>query len=186
MSSRHLTDDELSGLVLHVDEAPESDRHLRQCPACARRHDALSSLLGELTATADLETHNAFPAERLAEQRARLLSRLASDDRAARVLAFPEPAPDRRVFRPRPAMRWIAAAAAAGMAIGLGIGRFNRPTSLAVGTTSRVTLDQALQGTRGMAPARLVLSDDEFMGEIELAVDRPWHGLEPMHELTPP
>ncbi len=185
MTPRHLTDDELSGLVLQVDEAPEADRHLRQCPACARRRDALSSMLDALTSAADLEMDACFPAQRLADQRALLLRRLTDDGLAGRVLAFPAPAPDRRVFRPRPAMRWIAAAAAAGMAIGLVVGRLNHHPSVANATTARVSLGQVLPDA-GLTPARLVLSDDEFMGEIELAVDRPWHGLEPIHELTPP
>ncbi len=69
------------------------------------------------------EAEEAFPAERLAAQQAQVMRRLEALERPARVIAFP------RFARPVTstqghAQRWVAAAAAAGLVIGLAAGQF--------------------------------------------------------------
>jgi len=187
MTTRHLTDDELAALVLDTGAPAVVERHLRSCAGCEARRDGLSRLLDDLSASADRETDAHFSAAHLAHQRARLLRRLEQDGGLARVLVFPAGRQDRRVFRSRPTTRWIAAAAAAGMAVGLVVGRLSSGPSPRPGVAARVALSSsAPRATSGFAPATAVLSDDELMGEIELAVARPWSGLEPIHALTPP
>lgn len=188
MTTPHLTDDDLSGLVLELGSTPAAATHLRACATCEARRQALAGLLREIHDTVDLDTDERFPAAHLAQQRARLLRRLEQEGRPGRVLAFPATRQDRRVFRARPATRWIAAAAAAGMAVGLVVGRLSSGPGPRPAAATRVAFvgGATASVTGGFAPATVVLSDDELMGEIELAVNRPWSGLEPIHELTPP
>jgi len=74
----------------------------------------------------DLEAlvDEALSESRLALQRARIRERLAAPP--SRVLAFPpRGAADAR--RPRPAMRWLAGSAAAGLLVGIMTGQFVMP-----------------------------------------------------------
>jgi hypothetical protein len=66
-----------------------------------------------------------FPESRLREQRASILTRLEQARAGSRVLHFPT-IPAARTWmarRDRPAMRWLAGAAAAGLLVGLGAGQ---------------------------------------------------------------
>jgi hypothetical protein len=67
----------------------------------------------------------AFPESRLRAQRASILARLEQARAGSRVLDFPA-LPAARTWmarRDRPAMRWLAGAAAAGLLVGLGAGQ---------------------------------------------------------------
>jgi hypothetical protein len=64
----------------------------------------------------------AFPAERLAAQQAQILRRLEAAGRPARVIAFPKFTRPLSA-RPSVAHRWITAAAAAGLVIGVALGQ---------------------------------------------------------------
>ncbi|MBP8275162.1 MAG: hypothetical protein KAY59_12060 [Acidobacteria bacterium] len=99
--------------------------HLDECALCADRALEVSRWL---THTRDLglsEADAAFPAERLAAQQAQILRRLEHVDRPSKLLSFPRtvaampaaaefPSHDRRV-----SARWVAAAAAAGLVLGV-------------------------------------------------------------------
>jgi hypothetical protein len=83
-------------------------------------------------------------------------------------------------------MRWIAGAAAAGLIIGLLAGRFVQQLPARSGAST-------LQNAPAQSPPGPVLqavsstlSDDEFLGQIEMAsVSHGFKGLRPLDELTP-
>lgn len=184
----HLTDDRLVNLC--GDNVPTSDEltHLEQCDRCRARHTGLQGLLREVTDAAAVDADAAFPPERLAVQRARILLRVAQNGRPGHLLTFPAAtSPGVRLFRVRPASRWVAAAAAAGLAVGLMVGRLTHttPPSMALRAPATHGVTARVAPLAGLTPVSLVLSDDELLGEIEIAVAGPVAVLRPLHELTP-
>ena len=172
---RYLADRGLAALDAS-DEAPL--RHLAHCPACEARYRAVSDAFDETREAAIAGAEAACSADRMERQRGRILRRIDALQSGPKVLPFPaagqngHAAPQPRVFR-----RWVAAAAVAGLLVGLGAGRvvFN-------GGGSRATAD-ARQQIAG-APARQTptmralhvdsgLSDDQFLSEIEMATAAP-------------
>jgi hypothetical protein len=121
----HLDEDELAGIwtAAAASGGPATDAHLTSCAQCRSRYAAFASWLDGLRDEARAEADDAFPAERLAAQQAQVFQRLEAMERPARVIAFP------RFGRPTTgtqgtAQRWVAAAAAAGLVIGLAAGQF--------------------------------------------------------------
>jgi hypothetical protein len=104
---------------------PSAQAHLERCDRCAARLGELRDLMSiereDVMAAADA----AFPESRLRTQRASILERLEQARAGSRVLHFPT-FPATRTWmarRDRPAMRWLAGAAAAGLLVGLGAGQ---------------------------------------------------------------
>jgi hypothetical protein len=186
----HVSDDRLIELCVELSPTAAEDTHFQRCDECAARRGRLELLLRDVSEAAAIEADAAFPPERLAAQHARILQRIEQDGRPARVIAFPAMQPaEQRPLRNRPAARWIAAAAAAGLAIGLlaghlahdlpSFGRPSRPTM--VGTTAaRPAAQPALRAVNA------TLNEEEFLGEIENAVSRPaLSPLRALNDLTP-
>jgi hypothetical protein len=101
---------------------PAADAHLSGCAQCRGRYAAFASSLDAIRDEANTEADELFPTERLAAQQAQIMRRLEAADRPARVITFP------RFGRPAVstqgnAQRWVAAAAAAGLVIGLAAGQ---------------------------------------------------------------
>jgi hypothetical protein len=122
---RHLGDDEFAGLwsTAVASGQPVADPHLAACAQCRARYAAFTGWLDRVHDDAVGEAEDAFPPERLAAQQAQIMRRLEALERPARVIAFP------RFARPVTstqghAQRWVAAAAAAGLVIGLAAGQF--------------------------------------------------------------
>src|SRR6476660_5727973 len=122
--SAHLDDAGLA--AIWTDEATSGVRqthpHLESCPACRARFAELSAWLQNVRIDATTEADEHFSAERLASQHALVFRRLEAAERPARVIAFPRFAQPltSRTFH---ASRWIAAAAAAGLIVGVGVGQ---------------------------------------------------------------
>lgn len=165
MSHTHLTDDEL--VTIHVDgvAAPPD---AQACSLCAARQRNLANVLREVSDTATMTVDAAFPPERLARQRARILQRIEHYGRQARVLAFPTPRAMRpSLLRPRSLRRWVAGAAAAGLIVGAAVDRMvHEIPSLRIGhhAESSVSTEVRLRASSDS------LGDDELLREIELAV----------------
>ena len=100
--------------------APDAE-HLESCAACRARYEAFTDWLADARVDAIAAAGEVFPAERLATQQAQILRRLEALERPARVIAFPKHARPVAATRSGP-QRWIAAAAAAGLIVGLGAG----------------------------------------------------------------
>lgn len=186
----HLSDDRLVEVCVDRLATPREDAHLAQCDACTKRRSRLEHLLGDMFDGAVAEADAAFSKDRLAAQHARILQRIEQHGRPARLLTFPvSELPDLRSLRARPAARWIAGAAAAGLAIGLLLGHlahdlptFGRParTGVSVTTASRPAPEPTLRAVN------TALNDEEFLGEIENAVSGPrLVALRPLNDLTP-
>ncbi len=102
---------------------PATDPHLNACQPCRTRYAAFTAWLDRLRDDARAEADEALPAERLAAQQVQIMRRLEALERPARVLRFPKfgrPATSTQGH----AQRWVAAAAAAGLVIGLAAGQF--------------------------------------------------------------
>jgi hypothetical protein len=195
MTQAHLSDDRL--IEVCVLEAPSvaEQQHLGACAHCDARRARLLGLLDDVSGTAAVEADAAFPGERLARQQARILSHLQHDGRPARVIAFPaghthEP----MVSRTRPSTRWIAAAAVAGLVIGVVAGRFGHDYSLGRPGAAPVIVarsanvpELSVAGSAGsIREVSAAVSDEEFLGQIEIAIDGPAAAaLQPLDDLTP-
>jgi len=184
MSHPHLSDDRLIEICFDL-EVTSSDRaHLQLCETCEQRRSNLAGTLEEVDIAATEDADQAFPAERLARQRARILQRVEQDGRPARVITFPaththEAAP-RRIRH----ARWgtVAAAVAASFLVGLLAEHLahDLPGSRQAMPVQRV---QAAVATKTQARAS---SDDEFLGQVELAaVGVGPAALRPLDALTP-
>jgi hypothetical protein len=124
-AARHLDDGTLAEIWTEATTSgqPVSHAHLSMCAQCRSRYAAFTGWLDRVRTDATTEADEAFPPERLASQQAHIFRRLEALERPARVIAFP------RFHRPVTsgqgnAQRWVAAAAAAGLVIGLAAGQF--------------------------------------------------------------
>jgi hypothetical protein len=197
MSLCHIPFDRLTELGADSPSTEEA-AHLRTCPACEQTRREMASLLGQVAdaIAADADAH--FPADRLTRQRARIMTQLQQVGHQARVIAFPGGAvpPAEMPGRTRPASRWIAAAAVAGLLVGVVAGRAEHDYSRRVGLraappaqaqlASRATEPVMAPGRQGPAIQEAILgADDDLLGQIENAADRGLAALEGLDELTP-
>jgi hypothetical protein len=196
MRANHLTDDRLIELCILDAASGVEQEHLAACARCDARRVRLQRLLESVSDTATAAADAAFPPERLTRQQARILARLQHEGGPARVIAFPagHAQPESAPSRTRPGSRWIAAAAVAGLVIGLIAGRFGHDASFTRPGTSRVivarTAEQpelrAAGSTGGIREVTASISDDEFLNQLEIALDAPAAAaLQPIDDLTP-
>lgn len=186
----HLSDDRLVEVCFDAAITPGEEAHFAACEECRARRARLERMLAEVSDAAAAEADEVFTVEKLVTQHARILQRIEQDGRPARVISFPATSvADLRPLTARPAGRWIAAAAAAGLAIGLLAGHlahdlpaFGRPTR-----TPIVRSANAVNSTQHAVRAvNAVHSDEEFLGELETALDGPQLAvLRPLNDLTP-
>ena len=125
----HPADDRLIALYFG-DEAASADnrrivrQHLHGCEACTWRYTELTAPLERLRQDAASEADEVFTSARLSQQRAAVLARLEGAAVEQKVLLFPSAtARTNRSFVRRPLFRWVAAAAAAGLLVGVMAGR---------------------------------------------------------------
>ncbi len=187
---RHLDDAALAELwtATTLGEAPAGE-HLDECASCRARYMALAAWLDTLRDGAVAEADEAFPAERLAAQQAHIFRRLEAMERPARVIAFP------RFARPTGAhhsnaRRWIAAAAVAGLVIGLAGGQMldlrhrigsTSATFTPPGATGTISDTRAASGA-GYVPVRLS-SDEAILMDIGTESAAYAHMPEPLQAL---
>ena len=165
---------------------PPTAEHLSDCDGCRRRFDELSGFLAALRSEADAELEASFPPERMRAQQQEIARRLESIGRAARVISFPGRLMARQsnTSAARLATRWVAAAAAAGLFVGVAAGTvFNFGGRLSFAQGPRVNISQTARQRLPSVPARLTPAtvgtsigsdrDDAFMSDLESALDRP-------------
>jgi len=202
LRTHHLQDDRLFDCYLAElagDTAdPPSAEHLSECARCSARYAELVEMHDGLRADAVAESDAVFTPERLQAQQQQIARRLMHVGRAARVLSFPSRFVSGRIAgsTPRIATRWIAAAAAVGLFVGLAAGLFLDSTHTADATVGQLA---AVHQTAAPHPGRLVpaagrarkdasqaADDDVFLTELETALDRPYtRELAPFDALTP-
>lgn len=187
MITRHLSD---SQLVVACQPVPEHTAHpghgyldhLESCASCRTRHDAVARMLDEARRTAELDAEDAFPLERLAQQRDRILARVDDLCRAGKVLTFPHTHVRSVPTQASHRSRWVAAAAAAGLVVGLLGGHLTRDFSSRPGLQARRVVPTGVT----LRPARPLPSDDELLGQVEVAFERTGpSALRPLDALTP-
>ena len=172
MIGRHLSEDRLIALSVGDAWASADAAHLAACEGCRARRASLVALLDEVDHAAVVEADAAFTTERLARQHARILHRLAADGRPGKLISFPAPSDGSYgVASWRPTSRWIAVAALAGLFVGV---LADQALTHLPGPTRRIDQPrsaQAINPSRAVIqPVAASLSDDEFLGQLEAAV----------------
>jgi predicted anti-sigma-YlaC factor YlaD len=162
-----------------------SAEHLVECEACAVRYAELASFMEALRAEGLAEADAVFTPDVLRAQQQHVARRIELAGRHARVLSFPGRVVQRTMTAStsHAAPRWVAAAAAAGLFIGIAVGasyeyqsrpREANPRLLA---RDKVTSPSDTVRLKPAAPNAAILpeagADDAFMSELELALERP-------------
>ena len=191
--NRHVNEADLTALWtdtrIGVPGQTAAAAHVRDCPACRARLTSLSAWLESLRADARQHSDEVFTRERLAAQQAQIFRRLEAMERPARVLAFPrftQAISVGHVSR----QRWVAASAAAGLIVGIGLGQtLNFQRASAPGGSGAAP--QIVRSTS--AQDRLIIqpiggtSDELFVYDREpsLSGERIPESLRSLHEITP-
>jgi anti-sigma factor RsiW len=178
----HPTDERLIALYFGDEEASAEERkavrqHLHGCEACTWRYTELTAPLERLRQDAASEADEVFTPARLEAQRAAIHRRLEEGQKAARVVAFPAARPAVRPGSHRPLVRWVAAAAAAGLIVGVSAGRFldlrdtrQRPAAPVASAPSSAR--PAPPVPVGPVVVDVANDDADFLWEIDFAVRR--------------
>jgi hypothetical protein len=191
---RHLNDADFAALWTDDRTSPAEgggagwrSEHLRACAECRDQYAAFSGLFEAAAADARAEADDAFPTERLAAQHAQIQRRLEAAGRPAKILTFPRFAGPIAVQHGS-GQRWIAAAAAAGLIVGIGVGNFvdfRRPLPTPDLSPSQVVARTPDRG--GIQPANFTVSDETLLYDAEFSGSsaRVPEALRPIHDITP-
>jgi hypothetical protein len=183
MNRLHLSDDRLIEMCFALDSTEPDRAHLLACTACESRRARLADTLGEVGDALAFEANEVFSTDRLARQRARILQRLDPDARPARVIAFPAGHAHAGVIPARRSRRWATVAAAVAASFVVGILAEHLAHDL---PGRRQSVAVARQSNPPAAPSRAALSDDELLGQVELAAGRVGPAmLGPLDAVTP-
>jgi hypothetical protein len=194
--ARHLQEDRLFECYLAEQGGepiePPAAEHLTDCAECSTRYSDLRRFMDGLRAEADAELDDIFPPDRLRAQQQQIARRIEHLGHQARVISFPGHRPGEKTAPLagwHVAPRWIGAAAAAGLVIGMGVGSlyYSHAPARALQTAS-VSNIAASPEAPVPAEAPVLVSDvnDAFLSELELALERPHtRELVALDELTP-
>ena len=218
--ARHLQDDRLYEcyLAAQTGEAvdPRAAEHMADCESCQKRYAELSMFMSDLRADADAQVDEAFSGDHLRAQQAHILRRIEHLGHAARVISFPKHQPMDALHGEsiRVAPRWLAAAAAAGLVVGVGVGTvlqspfahrtqhapataaLTRPATTSSGAAQPaevqpaaaqpVPVDVAPDPALMSASAPGIDANDDFLQQFEFEVERPLTPeLRALDDLTP-
>jgi hypothetical protein len=161
---------------------PPTAEHLADCPPCGARYHDLVRVMDALRTDGEAEADLIFTPERLRVQQQQIAKRVEHIGRPARVISFPGQFVRRTLTATtsRTAPRWVAAAAAAGLFIGVALGasyewngfiRSARQSLVRGADTARPTRLTPV-ATRGNHPPD-VAADDAFLSDLEVALERP-------------
>lgn len=162
---------------------PRLAEHLDACPACAGHYQEMTTQLEDVRREGTAEADAVFGPDLLARQQAQIARRLEHIHRSAKVIAFP--ARDASPSGPRTGpltTRWVAAAAAAGLFIGVAVGGYLGPDRLRSSAGRATTTPPSMAVQRPVQPAAVLVNstqptaatdEDAFMMELELALARP-------------
>jgi hypothetical protein len=186
---RHLTEERLFDYYVAERAAelvdPPTAEHLSDCEGCSARYTELVAFMDGVRREGEAEAEAVFTADRLHAQQQQIARRIALVGRPARVLSFPGRIVRRTInaSSSRTAPRWIAAAAAAGLFVGVAVGAsYQFRWGLAPNRSAQTFL---VTGAASQRAARLtpvatrvagqvdVAADDAFLSDLEIALDRP-------------
>lgn len=144
--------------------------HLEGCRACAQRYEAFVEQMAGLREDAVAEADEAFTPARLEAQRQAILYRLENASHPARVIQFPAHGTSNlSIFTGNQVRRWIAAAAAAGLIIGITLGRISDFTATPRNTNLQPVPPKITQPTDKARPALEVPNEEEIFWRVEQA-----------------
>jgi hypothetical protein len=197
--AHHLQDDRL--FECYVAERsgepidPPLAEHLADCGSCSTRYAELAGFMNALRQDGEAEADAVFTPERLRAQHQQVARRIAHVGRPARVISFPGQFVRRTIHAStsRTAPRWVAAAAAAGLFIGVALGASYEWGSHAPIGGRLVARDAAAARSPRLSPATArgasladVAADDTFLSDLEIALERPHtRELQAFDALTP-
>jgi hypothetical protein len=176
---RHLDDAALAAIWTDcaLGSGPVLHPHFQECAPCRTRFDAFSGWLEGLRIEATAEASDVFTAERLATQQAQIFRRIEAAERPARVIAFPRFSQP-LTSRSSGATRWIAAAAAAGLIVGVGVGQMMdfrhavgpRPITSTVARQLPPAVERPVPAVRTVSTSG---QDEVFLSELDASLSRP-------------
>lgn len=190
----HVPAERLTVLALGAAESTNREdqaalAHASACETCGHALATLTAEFHQLRVEAAREADARFDESALELQRSRILDRLAHLGQTARVLPFPGAASGRGASAGTINRRWISAAAAAGLLIGVVTGQLMHltPGDRAEHAQPTAAQTQARPVAPGVVPASMAMSDEELLGEIDVAVQRIrlTELLAPLDALTP-
>jgi hypothetical protein len=166
--------------------SPPDAEHLADCRGCHTRYAELARFMDEVWQTADAEAAAIFTPDRLLSQQHEIARRLELLGHAGRVLSFRAAADHRQLAeidetagRLKPALSrtaagWVAAAAVAGMFIGVGAGRLYDGGARSVPATG-AAIAPPIQVVEPVNVAAPDMPDEDllFLSELEAALSRP-------------
>jgi anti-sigma factor RsiW len=173
---------------------PPSAVHLADCRECSAKYGELVRLMDAIRREAEAETAEAFTADRLYAQKQQILRRVEHVGRPARVLDFPGHLVARHMnpsgYR---VTRWVYAAAAAGLVVGVGLGAVYQSEWVSLQTGSRTAAVRQIGGARSHVTSAATAAgagsegaEDAFLSELDLALAQPHTPtLQPFDALTP-
>ena len=170
----HLQDDRLFECYLAQRQGegadPPTAEHLADCESCAARYAELVLLMDGVRAEGEAEADAAFPPERLRAQQQQIARRMEAVGRPARVLSFPGRVVQSTIRASTlRSPRWTAAAAAAGLFLGIALGAtYDWDTRPSPSAPSSMSARARVPSTPAPDAA-----DEDFMSELDLALDRP-------------
>jgi anti-sigma factor RsiW len=183
--ARHLPEDRLLDCYLAEQTAepiePPAAEHLADCAACAARYAELRRFMNGLRSEADAELDDVFPADMFRAQQQSILRRVEHLAHPARVISFPghPPGHPAKPARPRVAPRWLGAAAAAGLFVGVVAGSLlysgggsNDETPVAA-TVAPAAEPRTAAASSAERPTDLNELNEQFLSELEIALERP-------------
>jgi anti-sigma factor RsiW len=180
----HLSDDRLIDVCLDQATAAPEQQHLASCGVCEARRANLARILTEVSDVAAAEADALFTQERLDRQRTHILQRVEQDSRQGRIISFPAgQGSTPTLLRARPAARWIAGAAAAGLFIGMLAGHLTHDFTAGRVLPSRAVLAPPAASFQAVSTT---MSEEEFLGRLEIAIEGTGgSALRPLDDLTP-
>jgi hypothetical protein len=158
-----------------VMDPPVAD-HLADCAECGTRYAELTALMDGLRRDGESDADAIFTPERLRAQQQQIARRIEHIGRPARVISFPG-----RIVRrtlgastSRTPPRWVAAAAAAGLFVGVAVGASYEWSGRRVpaATFARDTAVRTSPATPRSSVADDV-NDTAFLLDLEAALERP-------------
>ncbi len=192
MIRRHLTDAQMieasvghaAGAGLASQSPDHVEHHLHDCAECRSRHESLRGLLADATSASVADADAAFPLDRLTRQHQHIMERVEQLTQAGRVISFPSAFG--RVTPPSAAngSRWVAAAAAAGLVVGLLGGHLTH--DLRIQPSATFAGRAPASATHAVVVPVSQPGEEELLGQVEVAFEgRGPSALRPLDALTP-
>jgi len=168
---------------------PVEHPHLRACAECRLRFTSFSNWMRDIRSDATTEAAELLSADRIAAQQALIFRRLEALEHPARVIAFPLYRAG--AMRRSPVRRWVAAAAAAGLLVGVGLGqmldlrhRVNSPSTFPASQIADAT-PRPVPAAPDVVPAVSLVSDEATLADLEEAAIPRYEALRAYDTFTP-